>query len=114
MMIHSMMRGTRSSWCDRRVARSIRCLYSLYSAEVKLTTPDVYFLYGVSDWKEIATNGHFYIEKTPYIKSLEKSGKYWRVGRPRGFGKTLFCDQLDYFYDKSVDQKEVSAYCIDC
>jgi len=64
------------------------------------------FPYGISDWKTIVTQGRFYVDKTKYIEILENSGDYWKIWRPRRFGKSLFCDQLHHYYDKAVSDVE--------
>jgi hypothetical protein len=55
--------------------------------------------YGISSWKYMKENKKFYVDKTCNIRSLEKSGPFNKIQRPRRFGKTLFCDQVHLYYD---------------
>ncbi len=70
-----------------------------------------YFPYGVSDWKKIKSKDSFYVDKTMYIQELERAGDYLKIWRPRRFGKSLFCQQLELYYDKNVGDEKVSALC---
>ncbi|WP_446008343.1 AAA family ATPase [Candidatus Electrothrix sp.] len=55
--------------------------------------------YGISNFKSLITEGYLYVDKTPFIPSLEETGKYNILLRPRRFGKTLFLSALRYYYD---------------
>ncbi|WP_446008342.1 AAA family ATPase [Candidatus Electrothrix sp.] len=55
--------------------------------------------YGISNFKSLITEGYLYVDKTPFIESLEATGKYNILLRPRRFGKTLFLSALRYYYD---------------
>ncbi|OQX02302.1 MAG: AAA family ATPase, partial [Thiothrix lacustris] len=55
--------------------------------------------YGESNFKTVITDGYVYIDKTAYIPTLENSGKYLFLMRPRRFGKSLFLSMLEYYYD---------------
>lgn len=50
---------------------------------------------GIQSFSEMRTKGYYYVDKTPFISSLVKSGKYYFLSRPRRFGKSLFIDTLD-------------------
>lgn len=56
------------------------------------------FPYGISDFKEIATQNYFYCDRTDRIPDLEK-GKYLLFIRPRRFGKSLLMSMLANYYD---------------
>ena len=71
-----------------------------------------YFPYGVSDWKDIKSTNAFYVDKTMYIQELERAGKYLKIWRPPRFGKSLFCQQLQFYYDKNIDETKVSELLI--
>jgi len=55
--------------------------------------------YGLADYKLLIQDGHAYIDKTMYIRSLEQAGYYNIFLRPRRFGKSLFASTLGYYYD---------------
>ena len=46
--------------------------------------------YGISDYEKIVTGNYYYVDKTPYLKTLEDAGDYLFFIRPRRFGKSLF------------------------
>ncbi|GAB6077508.1 ATP-binding protein [Hydrogenobaculum acidophilum] len=49
---------------------------------------------GIQNLKEIITEGYYYVDKTAFVKKLQEKGKYFFLGRPRRFGKSLFLDTL--------------------
>ena len=55
--------------------------------------------YGLSNFKDLITEGYLYIDKTDYIETLEEQGKFNILLRPRRFGKSLFLSSLRYYYD---------------
>ncbi|WPD23417.1 MAG: AAA family ATPase [Candidatus Electrothrix scaldis] len=55
--------------------------------------------YGISNFKSLITEGYLYVDKTPFIETLENQGKYNILLRPRRFGKTLFLSTLWHYYD---------------
>jgi len=55
--------------------------------------------YGVTDYEAIKTGHAYYVDKTSYIKEIEKAGKYLFFIRPRRFGKSLFLSMLESYYD---------------
>ncbi|GAB6059141.1 AAA family ATPase [Desulfonatronum parangueonense] len=56
------------------------------------------FPYGISNFRDIATNGYFYVDRTDRIPLLER-GKYQLFIRPRRFGKSLLLSTLFSYYD---------------
>ncbi len=60
---------------------------------------EVMYPYEVSDFKDIRESKSVYIDKTEYIKKLEREGKYLTFLRPRRFGKSLFTSMLMCYYD---------------
>ncbi|MCI5146408.1 MAG: AAA family ATPase, partial [Candidatus Electrothrix sp. AR3] len=64
--------------------------------------------YGISNFKSLLDEGYLYIDKTPFIETLEEYGKYNILLRPRRFGKSLFISSLWYYYDISF-KKEFDA-----
>lgn len=55
--------------------------------------------YGLSNFRDIITQGYVYVDKTLYIERLENSGKYQLLLRPRRFGKSLLLSTLWHYYD---------------
>ncbi len=49
---------------------------------------------GASTLISIVDNHCYYIDKTPFVKQLVDSGRYYFLSRPRRFGKSLFLDTL--------------------
>ncbi len=70
--------------------------------------PPDYFPYGVVTLKKIVTEGRFFVDKTKYIRELERYGKYFKIWRPRRFGKSMICEQLKLYYDKALPEEEVT------
>ncbi len=57
--------------------------------------------YGDLSYREIKREGSAYVDKTQYIEVLEKfGGEYPLIVRPRRFGKTLFTQMLEAYYDE--------------
>jgi hypothetical protein len=50
-----------------------------------------------SDFKEIIEGGYLYMDKTKLIHTLIESGKYYFLGRPQGFGKSLLLSTRELF-----------------
>lgn len=50
---------------------------------------------GIQSFSQIITEGYAYVDKTPFIASLVKRGKYYFLSRPRRFGKSLLIDTID-------------------
>jgi hypothetical protein len=65
------------------------------------------FPYGMSGFRTIMSDKSFCIDKTSYIRTLEMSGKYIKIWRPKRFGKTLVCDMLAEYYDASNSADQV-------
>ena len=71
------------------------------------------FPYGESGFRTIMADGSFCIDKTSYIRTLETSGKYLKMWRPRRFGKTLVCDMLAEYYDASNSADQVILFSVE-
>jgi len=56
--------------------------------------------YGMSDFKEINTNGYYYIDKTNFISKIENNSNFLFFLRPRRFGKSLLIATLESYYDR--------------
>lgn len=55
--------------------------------------------YGVSDFDKFREKNYYYVDKTRYIRDIEKKGDYLFFIRPRRFGKSLFLGILEAYYD---------------
>ena len=55
--------------------------------------------YGISNFEMLVSEGYRYIDRTPFIETLENlSQRYLFFVRPRRFGKSLFLSLLEYYY----------------
>ncbi|MGK5093324.1 ATP-binding protein [Deltaproteobacteria bacterium TL4] len=52
------------------------------------------FPIGASTLVSIVANHCYYVDKTPFVKQMVDSGRYYFLSRPRRFGKSLFLDTL--------------------
>ncbi len=59
--------------------------------------------YGVGNYEQIVNENFYYVDKTRYIRELEKVQNPIFL-RPRRFGKTLWCSTLECYYD--VNRKD--------
>ncbi len=59
--------------------------------------------YGVGNYEQIVNENFHYVDKTRYIRELEKVQNPIFL-RPRRFGKTLWCSTLECYYD--VNRKD--------
>ncbi|MGD2091202.1 MAG: AAA family ATPase [Candidatus Aminicenantes bacterium] len=55
--------------------------------------------YGISDYGLIRRDNHYYVDKTPYLKTIKEAGQYLFFIRPRRFGKTLFLTLMEAYFD---------------
>jgi len=55
--------------------------------------------YGDADFGKIIENNMLYVDKTRYIHTLEELSNYIFIIRPRRFGKSLWINLLQYYYD---------------
>ncbi len=58
---------------------------------------------GIQSFSEIRTKGYLYVDKTPFILDLARTGKYFFLSRPRRFGKSLFIDTLAHAFSGRHD-----------
>ena len=54
--------------------------------------------YGISDFEKIRKENQYFVDKTEYIRILERH-KYIFFIRPRRFGKSLLMNMLESYYD---------------
>jgi hypothetical protein len=57
------------------------------------------FEYGLASFPHVCRPGVFFVDKTPFIPLLEKSGRCLMFLRPRRFGKSLIVSMLEHYYD---------------
>ena len=55
---------------------------------------------GIDDFKELRSQGAYYVDKTPLIRAVIEGSKCLLLPRPRRFGKTLNLSMLRYFFDR--------------
>ena len=61
--------------------------------------------YGVSNFKEFRDDNYYYVDKTRYIRDMERKGRYLFFIRPRRFGKSLFLGILEAYYDTALKDR---------
>ena len=54
---------------------------------------------GIADFRAIRQQGMVYVDRTAYIREIERYGSFLIFLRPRRFGKTLFLRTLAEYYD---------------
>ena len=55
--------------------------------------------YGISDYGLIRKENYYYVDKTRYLETIKKSGRYLFFIRPRRFRKSLFLSMMEAYYD---------------
>ncbi|MCU0288255.1 MAG: ATP-binding protein [Acidobacteria bacterium] len=61
--------------------------------------------YAVSDFKTFSESNYYFVDKTRYIRDIEKKGRYLFLIRPRRFGKSLFLSIMECYYDIELKDK---------
>lgn len=54
---------------------------------------------GIQNFETIITGGYLYVDKTSYVRDLVERGKYYFLGRPRRFGKSMILSTLQAFFE---------------
>jgi hypothetical protein len=54
---------------------------------------------GIQTFREIRTEGHYYVDKTGFILDLVENGKPYFLSRPRRFGKSLLVDTIKELFE---------------
>lgn len=54
---------------------------------------------GEQSFESLRQGGYIYVDKTPYIEKIVNGSKYYFLGRPRRFGKSLFLSTLKCFFE---------------
>ncbi len=55
---------------------------------------------GIQDFQTIRSEGHYYVDKTPFIRQLTAGGRHYFLSRPRRFGKSLLLDTLKSLFER--------------
>lgn len=58
---------------------------------------------GIRNFEKIRKEDYVYIDKTPLLYNLIKSGGYYFLGRPRSFDKSLIISTLEYSFEWCKD-----------
>ena len=56
---------------------------------------------GIQTFREIREEGHYYVDKTAFIRRLVDGGKHYFLSRPRRFGKSLLADTVKELFEGS-------------
>lgn len=65
---------------------------------------------GIDNFKKLVNNGHYYVDKTLFIKELlDMKSEVNLFTRPRRFGKTLNLSMLRYFFEDTRDKAQNEA-----
>ena len=54
---------------------------------------------GIQTFREIREEGHYYVDKTAYVRRLIDGGKHYFLSRPRRFGKSLLLDTVKELFE---------------
>lgn len=61
--------------------------------------------YGVTDFERIRTENYYYVDKTRFIRMIERTGSFVFLLRPRRFGKSLLTNAIAAYYDLKMADK---------
>ena len=62
-------------------------------------THSVRYPIGEQSFESLRNGGFLYVDKTRYVETLIRGSKYYFLGRPRRFGKSLFLSMLKCFFE---------------
>ena len=60
--------------------------------------------YGIADFKQVRNENLYFVDKTIFFEKMENAGHFLFLVRPRRFGKSLFLDMLETYYD--INEKD--------
>jgi hypothetical protein len=60
--------------------------------------------YGISDFKQVRKENKYLVDKTMFFEKMEQAGNFLFLVRPRRFGKSLFLNMLEAYYD--INEKD--------
>lgn len=55
--------------------------------------------YGMTNFESIIRDNYYYVDKTRYLAEMERTARFFFFVRPRRFGKTLFLNMMELYYD---------------
>jgi len=68
------------------------------------------FPYGIADFRRIRQQGLVYVDRTMYLREVEKLGRVLVFLRPRRFGKSLWLQTLANYYDLRRDDEHEALF----
>ncbi len=60
--------------------------------------------YGISDFKQVRQENKYLVDKSMFFERMEQAGHFLFLVRPRRFGKSLFLNMLEAYYD--INEKD--------
>ena len=60
--------------------------------------------YGISDFKQVRQENKYLVDKSMFFERMERAGNFLFLVRPRRFGKSLFLNMLEAYYD--INEKD--------
>ncbi len=60
--------------------------------------------YGIASFKQVRQENLYLVDKTMYFERMEQAGHFLFLVRPRRFGKSLFLNMLEAYYD--INEKD--------
>ena len=60
--------------------------------------------YGISDFRQVRQENKYLVDKTMFFEKMEWAGNFLFLVRPRRFGKSLFLNMLEAYYD--INEKD--------
>lgn len=55
--------------------------------------------YGIADFRQVRRENMYLVDKSMFFEKMENAGHFLFLVRPRRFGKSLFLDMLEAYYD---------------
>lgn len=60
--------------------------------------------YGIADFRQVRRENMYLVDKSMFFEKMENAGHFLFLVRPRRFGKSLFLDMLEAYYD--INEKD--------
>ena len=60
--------------------------------------------YGIANFKQVRSENKYLVDKTMFFEKMERAGNFLFLVRPRRFGKSLFLNMLESYYD--INEKD--------
>ena len=58
--------------------------------------------YVISDFEQVRKENKYLVDKTMFFEKRERAGNFLFLVRPRRFGKSLFLDLLESYYEINI------------